>query len=95
VIIDLLVIKTLLAFSSRPMHLFATGGLLFMGLGMFTLFLALKDSFRQGSVDFMLASGGLLFLILAFFLVLVGLLCELINKTGSFRAFERLKETVE
>ena len=95
VIIDLLVIKTLLAFSSRPMHLFAAGGLLSMGLGIFTLFLALKDIFRQGSVDFMLASGGLLFLILAFFLVLVGFLCELINKTGSFRAFARLKETVE
>jgi glycosyltransferase involved in cell wall biosynthesis len=95
VIIDLLVIKTLLAFSSRPMHLFATGGLLSMGLGMFTLFLALKDIFRKGSVDFMLASGGLLFLILAFFLVLVGFLCELINKTGSFRALAHLKETVE
>jgi len=95
VIIDLLVIKTLLAFSSRPMHLFATGGLLSMGLGMFTLFLALKDIFRQGSVDFMLASGGLLFLILAFFLVLVGFLCELINKTGSFRTLAHLKETVE
>ena len=95
VIIDLLVIKTLLAFSSRPMHLFAAGGLLSMGLGMVTLFLALKDLFRQGSVDFMLASGGLLFLILAFFLVLVGLLCELIIKTGSFRALAQLKETVE
>jgi hypothetical protein len=95
VIIDLLVIKALLAFSSKPMHLFATGGLLSLGLGIFTLFVALKDIFRGGSVDFMLASGGLLFLILAFFLVLVGFLCELINKTGSFRAFARLKETVE
>ena len=95
VIIDLLVIKTLLAFSSRPMHLFATSGLLSMGLGMFTLFLALKDIFRQGSVDFMLASGGLLFLILAFFLVLVGFLCELIIKTGSFRDLAQLKETIE
>ncbi len=95
VIIDLLVIKTLLAFSSRPMHLFAAGGLLSFGLGMVTLFLALKDLFRQGSVDFMLASGGLLFLILAFFLVLVGFLCELIIKTGSFKALAQLKETVE
>ncbi len=57
VIIDLLVIKTLLAFSSRPMHLFAAGGLLSMGLGIFTLFLALKNIFRQGSVDFMLRVG--------------------------------------
>ena len=95
VIIDLLVIKTLLAFSSRPMHLFAAGGLLSMGVGMLTLSLALKDIFRQGSVDFMLASGGLLFLTLAFFLVLVGFLCELIIKTGSFRALAHLKETVE
>jgi hypothetical protein len=66
-----------------------------MGLGLFTLFLALKDILRQGRVDFMLASGGLLFLILGFFLALAGFLCELIIKTGSFRTFAHLKETIE
>jgi hypothetical protein len=43
----------------------------------------------------MLASGGLLFLILSFYLFLIGFLCELIQRTGSFRTLAHLKETVE
>ena len=95
VIIDLLVIKTLLTFQSKPMHLFAVGGLMSMGLGGALLVLALKDLLTNGGVDLMFASGGLLFLILAFYLPLVGFLCELVNKTGDFRALAHLKETVE
>jgi glycosyltransferase involved in cell wall biosynthesis len=94
VIIDLLVVKTLLAFSARPMHLFVLGGLLSLGLGLVALALGLAGVGGERT-DFMLASGGLLFLILAFYLVLVGLLCELVNKTGDFRALAHLKETVE
>jgi glycosyltransferase involved in cell wall biosynthesis len=95
VIIDLLVIKTLLTFSSRPMHLFAVGGLIAMALGGLTLSLAVENVFARGNVDFMMASGGLLFLILAFYCLQVGFLCELINKTGSFRTLAHLKKTVE
>jgi glycosyltransferase involved in cell wall biosynthesis len=95
VIIDLLVIKTLLAFSTKPMHLFAAVGLASMVLGGSILFGAASGLYRGGSVDFMLASGGLLFLILSFYLILVGFLCELINKTGSFRSLAHLKKTVE
>ncbi len=95
VIIDLLVIKTLLTFSSKPMVLFAIGGLVSMALGGLILFRSVTGLFQQGNVDFMLASGGLLFLILSFYLLLVGFLCELINKTGSFRALAPLKKTVE
>ena len=95
VIIDLLVIKTLLTFQSRPMHLFALVGLVATGLGAAFLAFALRNLLGQGSVDLMLASGGLLFLILAFYLPLVGFLCELVNKTGDFRALSHLKETVE
>jgi hypothetical protein len=43
----------------------------------------------------MTASGALLFFILAFYFLLVGLLCELINKTGNFRSLAHLKITVE
>ncbi|HZW35808.1 MAG: glycosyltransferase family 2 protein [Deltaproteobacteria bacterium] len=95
VIIDLLVIKTLLAFGSKPMHLFAAAGLTSLLLGGAVLFGAAGGMYRTGRVDFMLASGGLLFLILSFFLLLVGFLCELINKTGSFRTLAHLKKTVE
>ena len=96
VIIDLLVIKTLLSFSTRPLHLFAIGGLISMVLGGSILFLSLSGWLRgRGDFDFMTASGALLFFILAFYFLLVGLLCELINKTGNFRSLAHLKITVE
>ncbi|MBE0568904.1 MAG: glycosyltransferase family 2 protein [Deltaproteobacteria bacterium] len=95
VIIDLLVIKTLLAFSSKPMRLFAAVGLISMALGGSILLAAVSGLYRGENVDFMLASGGLLFLILSFYLLLVGFLCELINKTGSFRSLAHLKKSVE
>jgi glycosyltransferase involved in cell wall biosynthesis len=95
VIIDLLVIKTLLAFSTKPMHLFAAVGLISMALGGSILGVAASGLYRGGNVDFMLASGGLLFLILSFYLLLVGFLCELVNKTGSFRSLAHLKKSVE
>ena len=95
VIIDLLVIKSLLTFSTKPMYLFAIGGLVAMTLGGLILFGSVNGLFQQGNVDFMLASGGVLFLILSFYFLLVGFLCELINKTGSFRTLAHLKKTVE
>jgi glycosyltransferase involved in cell wall biosynthesis len=96
VIIDLLVIKTLLSFSTRPLHLFAIGGLISMLLGGTVLSLSLSGWLRGGGeFDFMAASGALLFFILAFYFLLVGLLCELINKTGNFRSLAHLKITVE
>jgi len=95
VIIDLLVIKTLLAFSTKPMHLFATGGLVSMAMGGVVLLRVLGEYLRGGKADFMLASGGLLFLILSFFLFLIGFLCELIQRTGSFRTLQNLNKSVE
>jgi glycosyltransferase involved in cell wall biosynthesis len=95
VIIDLLVIKTLLKFSVKPMHLFATGGLVSMAMGGAVLLLVLGEYLREGTTDFMLGAAGLLFLILSFYLILIGFLCELIQRTGSFRTLAHLKETVE
>lgn len=95
VIIDLLVIKTLLKFSMKPMYLFAAGGLVSMAMGWAVIFGVLREYLREGATDFMLASGGLLFLILSFYLFLIGFLCELIQRTGSFRTLAHLKKTVE
>jgi glycosyltransferase involved in cell wall biosynthesis len=95
VIIDLLVIKTLLKFSMKPMYLFAAGGLVSMAMGGAVIFGVLGEYLREGTTDFMLASGGFLFLILSFYLFLIGFLCELIQRTGSFRTLAHLKKTVE
>jgi len=95
VIVDLLVIKILLAFSTKPMQFFAAAGLLFLLVGGLIFSGAVSGLVRNGNVDFMLASGGLLFMILSFFYLLVGFLCELVNKTGTFRSLAHLKRTVE
>jgi glycosyltransferase involved in cell wall biosynthesis len=96
VIVDLMVIKALLAFATKPLYPFAIGGLISMFLGGWIFSLSFSGWFRgKGSIDFMTASGALLFFILAIFSVLVGLLCELINKTGNFRSLAHLKKTVE
>jgi len=95
VIIDLLVIKTLLAFSTKPLHLFAIIGLVSMALGGLILIDSLSGMFQYGKAGFMSASGGLLFLLLSFYCFLVGFLCELIHKTGDFRTLANLKKTVE
>jgi len=95
VIIDLLVIKTLLAFSTKPLHLFAIIGLVSMALGGLILIDSLSGMFHYGKAGFMSASGGVLFLILSFYCFLVGFLCELIHKTGGFRTLAHLKKTVE
>lgn len=96
VIVDLMVIKTLLAFATKPLYPFAIGGLISMFLGSSIFIFSFGGWFRGGGdIDFMTASGALLFFILAIFSVLVGLLCELINKTGNFRSLAHLKKTVE
>jgi glycosyltransferase involved in cell wall biosynthesis len=96
VIIDLLVVKTILSFGNAPMRLFAAGSLLSLAAGALVLF-PLTAAWLRGkeNFDFMAGSGGLLFLILSLFLLLVGLLCELINRTGTFRSLANLKTIVE
>jgi glycosyltransferase involved in cell wall biosynthesis len=96
VIIDLLVIKTILSFVSKPLRLFGIGAAMSLVAGLLILIGAFSNVF-EGNMDinFMLASGALLFFILSFFLVMVGLICELVNKTGSPRNFAHIKMRVE
>ena len=96
VVIDLLVIKTILSFISNPLRLFGIGAGIFLIVGLLILIGAFSNVF-EGNMDinFMVASGALLFFILSFFLVMVGLICELVNKTGSPRNFAHIKMRVE
>jgi len=96
VTIDLLVIKTLLSFATRPLQLFGAGGAIALIAAMLLLFESLSGVFRGPiEMNFMLASGALLFGILSFFCLLVGLLCELVMKTGKFRDLSYLKTRAE
>ena len=96
VIIDLLVIKTILSFVSKPLRLFGIGAGISLVAGLLILIGAFSNVF-EGDMDisFMMASGALLFFILSFFLVMVGLICELVNETGSPRNFAHIKMRVE
>jgi len=96
VIIDLLVIKTILSFVSKPLRLFGIGAGISLVAGLLILIGAFSNVF-EGDMDisFMMASGALLFFILSFFLLMVGLICELVNKTGSPRNFAHIKMRVE
>ncbi len=96
VIIDLLVIKTMLSFGTRPLLLFAAAGMLSLvggGLILAVGVAGVPDG-AAGS-NFMLASGSVLLFMLSFFFLLVGLLCELVLNTGNFRDLSHLKEIIE
>lgn len=96
VIIDLLIIKTLLSFSMKPLRFFAAAAILFVASGIIVLVESIAEAF-EGSVvmNFMGASGALLLFILSFFFLSVGFLCELVLKTGTFRDLSHLKARTE
>ncbi len=96
VLIDLLVIKTLISFTERPLRLFASGGLISMLVGFVMLISSFAGLFStRGEFGFMIASGALLFFVLAFFLALIGMLCEHTFNTGDFRELSHLKRKMQ
>ena len=95
VMIDLLVIKTLLSFAMRPLRFFATVGMLSLVAGIFLMLESVELYEGVVEMNFMMMSGALLFGILSFFFVLVGLLCELVLKTGKFRDLSHVKARTE
>jgi glycosyltransferase involved in cell wall biosynthesis len=96
VMVDLLVIKMLLSFSMRPLRLFAAAGLVSL-LAAILLLTVSMTGLVEGELEmnFMVASGALLFGILSFFFVLIGLLGELVLKTGNFPDLFHLKARTE
>jgi glycosyltransferase involved in cell wall biosynthesis len=79
---DLLVIKTIVSFASRPMLWF---GMIALPIGLLSITLLgvyLFDLAGGGDVTVVIPSIGILLGALAFFLVIIGALAELIVKTG-------------
>jgi glycosyltransferase involved in cell wall biosynthesis len=96
VLVDLLVIKILLSFSMRPLRLFATAGIVSLLAAILLLTVSITGLFEgELEMNFMVASGALLFGILSFFFVLIGLLSELVLKTGNFPDLFHLKARTE
>jgi glycosyltransferase involved in cell wall biosynthesis len=96
VLVDLLVIKILLSFSMRPLRLFATAGIVSLLAAILLLTVSITGLFEgKLEMNFMVASGSLLFGILSFFFLLIGLLGELVLKTGNFPDLFHLKARTE
>jgi glycosyltransferase involved in cell wall biosynthesis len=83
VLVDLLTIKTILSFFSRPLVIFATGAGICTLIAMASFIAAiLQDTEQPGTVFF---SIGLLYMTLATVLFLWGVLGELVYRTGNLK----------
>lgn len=94
VLVDLLTIKTILSFFSRPLVVFAIGSGLFLFIGIATLLTGILP--LSGESSLVLISVGLLYTALAVVLLLWGILGELIYRTGDLKLehFARIKSNL-
>ncbi len=94
VLVDLLTIKTLLSFFSRPLVIFAIGSGIFFTIGLVILLAGVLPLSNTPSL--VLISVGLLYSALATMLLLWGVLGELIYRTGELKLehFARIKTHV-
>jgi glycosyltransferase involved in cell wall biosynthesis len=83
VLVDLLTIKTILSFFSRPLVVFAIGSGFFFVTGLATLLTGILP--LSGASSLVLISVGLLYTALAVVLLLWGILGELIYRTGDLK----------
>lgn len=82
VLLDLLVVKTIVSFTARPLLWFALLAVPPFLFGSVCLLLGVHLSLVEQTTPFPLSGAGLLFVALSGFLVLGGVLGELIHKTG-------------
>jgi glycosyltransferase involved in cell wall biosynthesis len=94
VLLDLLTIKTLAGFFSRPTIWFSLLGLPFAILGVVLSVATIFGFFGTGTFSIPLAGTGLLFVTLAIFLFFNGILGELVYKTGDTRTEDFARMTV-
>lgn len=94
VLVDLLTIKTLLSFFSRPLVIFALGAGLFFSIGLIILLAGILPLTSPPSL--VLISVSLLYTALATMLLLWGVLGELIYRTGDLKLdhFASIKRSV-
>ena len=85
VLLDLLVIKTVASFTSRPLLWFAMLSLPALIIGVIALSYTSVYVLRYGSMPLMIAGTGLIFLASAFISMLSGALGELVYKLGDVR----------
>ncbi len=95
VLIDLVTIKMILSFSTQPLRLFGLIALISMIAGVGIVTFSFLSYFSMQHFDFMMASSGLLLYVLSLFMLSVGVLCELVIKTGNIKNLASVKMQVE
>jgi hypothetical protein len=97
VLLDLLVIKTVASFTSRPLIWFVLLSLPMVLIGTLTLGWSLYVMLAEGSLPLPVAGTGLIFLTSAVILVSAGAFGELVYKTGDMREhqFARLTQRLQ
>lgn len=95
VLMDLLTIKTILSFFSRPLIIFAIGAGLFTIIGLTSLIAGFVSYSSEPSIVFF--SVGLLYTALAAVLLLWGILGELVYRTGDLKLehFAQIKKNIQ
>lgn len=95
VLMDLLTIKTILSFFSRPLIIFAIGAALFTIIGLTSLIAGFVNYSSESSLVFF--SVGLLYTTLAVVLLLWGILGELVYRTGDLKLehFAQIKRNIQ
>lgn len=84
VLLDLLTIKMIGSFASRPLYWFSTLSLPFLALSIVIVSGSLIAVLLGGSFSLSIAGSGLIFFTLAAFLLVGGAIGELIHRTGDF-----------
>ena len=86
VLLDLMTIKMVASFSSRPLRWFSILALPFLLLSMLIVTGSLATAMLGGTISLSIAGSGLIFFTLAVFLFVGGAIGELIHRTGTFDA---------
>jgi glycosyltransferase involved in cell wall biosynthesis len=86
VLLDLMTIKMVASFSSKPLRWFTLLSLPFLIISMIIITGSLVTAIFGGTISLSIAGSGLVFFTLAVFLIVGGAIGELIHKTGTFDA---------
>lgn len=95
VLVDLLSVKTIVSFSSRPLLWFTLLSLPFAILAVACLTVSVASVLSGGSLLLPIAGSGVLLASLCIFLILNGALAELVYKTGDVRYSELARLTMK
>jgi glycosyltransferase involved in cell wall biosynthesis len=84
VLLDLITIKMVASFASKPIYWFSLLALPFLILSIAIIIISLGSTIMSGNFSLSIAGSGLIFFTLAVFLIVGGAVAELVFKTGNF-----------